>query len=257
VAVEGYANEALPRLEPYAEDALRLAEPPPECSLIDVATGPGTLALMAAPRCREVVAVDFSPRMIEELKRRCDKRGRSNVRALVEDGQNLQQADSSFDRAFSMFGLMFFEDRARGFRELFRVLRSGGRAAVSSWEPFDRVPFVAELWSAVRAEMPNIPFGANQAPLGSPDVFREEMAAAGFADPKIVRLEHTWRYSSLGDAWSAFAKMTPPLIMLRHRLPGESWTVFEKSVTDRLAKRVGEGAVNLEMVALLGLGTKN
>lgn len=256
-AAEGYAAEAVPRLASYSDDAIRASELSSEHSVIDVATGPGTLALKAALRCREVVAIDFSVRMVDELHMASALRGMSNLRALVGDGQALPCADASFDRAFSMFGLMFFEDRARGFGELLRVLRPGGRAAVSSWEPFDRVEFVSDVWAAVRSQMPNVPFGAKQAPLGTPEVLREEMGAAGFRNVSIQRLVHTWRYPSLALAWSAFVKMTPPLVMLRNKLSSEAWSKLETSVNEQLSRRLGAGPLAFEMAALLGLGTKN
>ena len=47
---------------------------------------------------------------------------------------------NSFDAAFSMFGLIFYSDRARGLQELRRVVRPGAPVVVSSWHPMDTIP---------------------------------------------------------------------------------------------------------------------
>jgi len=47
----------------------------------------------------------------------------TGVTAQVADGQALPFADGEFEAAFSMFGLMFFPDRAKGFAELRRTSR--------------------------------------------------------------------------------------------------------------------------------------
>lgn len=54
----------------YAEEALRLVDLDPSHRVLDVACGPGTLALLAAKRAAKVDAVDFSPGMIAELEQR-------------------------------------------------------------------------------------------------------------------------------------------------------------------------------------------
>ena len=107
---------------PISLRAIELANIPASARVIDVATGPGTVALALAPRVREVCALDFSSGMIEQLERESARRGLTNVRAVVGDGQSLPYADGAFSAGFSMFGLMFFPDRARGYRELARVL---------------------------------------------------------------------------------------------------------------------------------------
>ena len=54
-----------------------------------------------------------------------------NVSVSVEDGQALSFFDASFDAVLCNLGLMFFPDPVRGLSEICRVLRAGGRAAVS------------------------------------------------------------------------------------------------------------------------------
>src|SRR5436190_855542 len=111
-----YAEEIVPVFEQYVRDALRLAAPPPGSRVVDVACGPGTLSFIAAQAGHPVDALDFSPQMIEKLEARKRATGAA-ITAVVGDGQALPYADATFGAAFSMFGLMFFPDRAAGFRE--------------------------------------------------------------------------------------------------------------------------------------------
>src|SRR6266508_4506450 len=119
--------------------------------------------------------------MIEALRARAVAAGIANVDAQVADGHALPFAASSFDAAYSMFGLIFFPDRARGLAELVRVLRPGAQAVVSSWPTLERVPVFAALFGALGAELPGSGIGEGPTPLGTADEITAEMRRAGFA----------------------------------------------------------------------------
>src|SRR5262245_56004926 len=121
LVADAYTEELVPLFERFARDALALAALPPAPRVLDVAAGPGTLALVAAKAGATVTAIDFSPAMIANLRRRAAEAGSTAIDARVGDGQALPLEDGGYDGAFSLFGLMFFPDRAAGFRELRRV----------------------------------------------------------------------------------------------------------------------------------------
>ena len=79
-----------------------------------------------APAVRHVTSVDFSAAMLDQLRRNIAAANAANVEIVEADGQALPFPDDSFDVGVSMFGLMFFPDRGKGFAELFRVLAPGG-----------------------------------------------------------------------------------------------------------------------------------
>src|SRR5262245_60640848 len=89
LVADAYAAELLPLFEPFSRDALRLAELPPSPRIADVATGPGTLALMAAESGATVSALDFSESMIVQLRRRAADARVAGIEAEVGDGQAL------------------------------------------------------------------------------------------------------------------------------------------------------------------------
>ena len=139
-----------------------------------------------------MTAIDFSPAMIEKLRERASAES-VPIESHVGDGQALPFADASFDRAFSMFGLMFFPDRILGLRELVRVLVPGGVAVVSSWASEDGDSWRNLIWGAVREHLPNLPLGGSAPPLGTVDDCRREMSTAGFEHVEVHEVEHTCR----------------------------------------------------------------
>src|SRR5687768_8703234 len=97
MVADAYTAEIVPLFERYAEDALAMAGVPDGGRVLDVACGPGTLALLAAPRAGHVDAIDFSPAMVDRLRARIAATGVTNVTAQVGDGQALPFADASYD----------------------------------------------------------------------------------------------------------------------------------------------------------------
>lgn len=252
----GYVAEALPSFEAFAADALRLSELKAHAEVLDVAAGPGSLALLAAAQTKQVTAVDFSAGMLSELRARLANTDLSNVTVTFGDGQQLPFSDASFDRAYSMFGLMFFPDRAAGFRELFRVLRPGGRAAVSSWVPFDRVLPMAALFSTLSELLPDL--GSNRAsmPLAIPEEFTSEMAAAGFERVKVHEVSHAWEMESAQRFWESVLRSNAPLLMLQRRLGEERWLEVSSALAERLTGVLGKGAVRVEFIANIAVGER-
>jgi SAM-dependent methyltransferase len=66
----------------YAELLLDLLRPDPSWTVLDVGSGPGTLAVPFARRVAQVTALDFSPAMLDLLRARCAREGVRNVAAV-------------------------------------------------------------------------------------------------------------------------------------------------------------------------------
>src|SRR5690349_16416687 len=94
LVADAYAAELEPQFALYARDALALSELAPSSRVVDVATGPGTLAMLASAAGHAVSAVDFSPQMIEIFRTRLAAPGAPPIDARVADGQALPFADA-------------------------------------------------------------------------------------------------------------------------------------------------------------------
>jgi SAM-dependent methyltransferase len=255
LVADEYAEFTTPFFANYARVALDRAGAGAGSRVLDVACGPGTLALLAAKRGSHVTAVDFAPAMIQTLGR-CAKRDAVEVRTQVADGQELPMADASYDAAFSMFGLIFFPDRAKGMRELRRVLVPGGVAAIASWQPMERFLLLADAYATMRNLLPDLPFGGGKAPLGEADEVIHEMRSAGFVEVTVEEVRASAETESLDEAWRFLCRGSAPFSLLRRNIGDEAWKEVERGILAALAEKYGHGRQRLTMVANLGVGRK-
>jgi SAM-dependent methyltransferase len=250
---DGYeANLGL--VEQYSATALTLASLSPRARIVDVACGPGTLALQAAPKVAHVDALDFSTEMIARLQARAAAAGAKNIDARVGDGEALPYPERSFDAAFSMFGLMFFANRDRGFAELRRVLKPGAPVVVSGWLPFARVPALQTMMATVARMVPSAVPPPGSGPLGDGEELRRELEAAGFDDVSVREVTHRWPAPSVADFWRMMERSMVLLVLLQRKLDGATWARLATAVQAALHERFGDGPLDLAMPALLGSG---
>jgi ubiquinone/menaquinone biosynthesis C-methylase UbiE len=254
IVADAYTADLLPWAEHFAREALRLAALPPAPSIVDVATGPGSLALLAARDGATVSAIDFSAAMVANLRRRADELDLTIADVRVGDGQDLPFDDNAFDGAFSMVGLIFFPDRAAGFRELHRVLRPGRRAVVSSIASIEG-PFALVL-DGIHALLPSLPIANGKMPLSDPEEFTREMSSAGFHEVKIHTLTQLVTTPSLAEFWQKTQRSAAPVALLRRKLGEERWVEIANGVFDQLHERLGDGPVEELYTMHLGVGVK-
>lgn len=111
--------------------------------LLDVACGDGTTAILAARErgCR-ATGVEFGEGLVAEAGRAAEQRGvAADVGFVCGDARSLPFQDGLFDAAISECALCVVGDKARAVREIRRVVRPGGRVAISDViAEVDRLP---------------------------------------------------------------------------------------------------------------------
>lgn len=244
---------------PFAEEAIDLVKLQPGEHLVDVAAGTGSLAFAAAERGAQVVATDFAPGMVEQMRARIRADGLSNIQAEVMDGQSLDLPDSSFDVAASQFGLIFFPDMAKGFQELYRVLKPGGRGMVLGWSTIDRNEAMAPFLEAVQTAGAGPPPWPGPPPalrLSDPEVFAGEMKDAGFQHVEISKMTHPLVSESPTALWKELASVNPMIQAMSQALGAEAVESIGRTYVQMIRDRYGDGPLSLDAEALVGIGVK-
>jgi ubiquinone/menaquinone biosynthesis C-methylase UbiE len=106
---------------------LRLAAPTLADRALDVATGTGFTALALAPRCREVVGVDFTAGMIREAQTLREARSVTNLCFCLGDAEALPFSEGAFDIVACRHASHHFPHLPAALAEMTRVARPGGR----------------------------------------------------------------------------------------------------------------------------------
>ncbi len=121
---------------PWAHDLINRLEPPPGCTALDVACGPGTVAHVLAERIGRdgrVIAADISPAMLEIARSKPVADQSATIDWVEASAAPIPLPNSSVDIVTCQQGLQFFPDKTGSLIEMRRVLRAGGRAGVAVW----------------------------------------------------------------------------------------------------------------------------
>lgn len=189
---------------PYADDlAARVRSLEPQ-DVLEIAAGTGivTQRLAAAVPHAAIVATDLNPGMIAIGQRRS---GSANVRWQRADAMNLAFPDAAFDAVVCQYGVMFFPDIERSFREVRRVLKPRGTYLFNVWRSLDHNPSGRIVSAAAAAAFPDDPpnFMA-RTPFGhdDPSAMVRRLRAAGF---ESVTSEHV-TLRSRAERWADCAR---------------------------------------------------
>ena len=172
--------------ESYALDlARRLAKTKPG-AVLETAAGTGVLTraiASALPAPARLTATDLNQPMLDHAKSR--QPADSRIEWRQADALALPFEDRSFDAVACQFGVMFFPDKAQGYREARRVLKPGGHFFFSVWDRIEENDFADTVTQALAAVFPQDPprFLA-RTPHGYHDEKQilQELKAVGFAN---------------------------------------------------------------------------
>jgi SAM-dependent methyltransferase len=190
---------------PVAGEFLAWLDLPRGARWLDVGCGTGVLtqSILAHAAPREVLALDRSPGFVAYARAQVD-----DARASFGEGdaQALPVADGACDAAVSGLVLNFVAQPDTALREMKRVLRRGGVAAVYVWDYAGEMQLMRRFWDAAAAIDPAaraLDEGV-RFPLCKPEPLRALFAAAGFDSIESRAIDVPTVFRDFDDYWQPF-----------------------------------------------------
>ncbi|MEK6698811.1 MAG: class I SAM-dependent methyltransferase [Nitrospirota bacterium] len=132
----GYDGKALRFFSESAEHMSSLLKLRGDEQVLDVACGTGHASLAIAPKLPRgrITAVDLSPGMLDQARKKAASLGIRNVEFLERDMQALGFSDGTFDVAVCAFGIFFVEDMDLQLSHIVSAVKPGGRIMISNFQ---------------------------------------------------------------------------------------------------------------------------
>jgi len=236
---------------------LELARPKAGDRVLELACGPGGLGLAAAPLVAphgEVVLSDVAAGMTAIAAGRAASLGLANVRTRELDLERIDEPDESFDVVLCREGLMLVPDPDLAAREIRRVLRPSGRAAIAVWGPREWNPWLGVLFNTVSAQT-----GSPVPPPGIPGPFSLEdsdrlvtlLSEAGLLGVTVEALRTPLRASSFEEWWTRTSALAGPLARVLASLPENAREALRARLREALSFYATPEGLDIPGVSLI------
>jgi len=194
--------------------------------LLDVGTGPGTLLGDALARGAHVTAVDVAPAMVVAAQTR-----HPGIDVRVADAHRLPFPDASFDAVTIGFCLHHTADSTTVLHEAQRVLRPGGRLALTVWDVMTNLEAFSLGFAAFAEELPDL---EPPQPLGEqPGDYERLLERNGFTAPTARVLALDWPVTDGAALFDGFIRF-----LGLQGLPPERATAIRKRLDDAVRERI-------------------
>jgi len=198
-ASPSYGEKGCCFFESFGERLVHFAQLKRGDKILDVATGKGAVLFPAAkivgPEGR-AVGIDLSDKMIEEAQKKAPF---SWIEFQQMDAEHLAFSDHSFDGVFCAFALFFFPHLAQALSEFKRVLKPGGRLAVSTFARRSSL----DRWVVEKVGELGVTSGLNTIILDSDQALRQPLTDGGFTQIEIHEEFDVFWHDNAEEWWDS------------------------------------------------------
>jgi SAM-dependent methyltransferase len=244
-----------------AERMVKMAGIGPGDRVLDVAAGYGEPSLTAARVVGpegSVVSSDISAGMLAYGRERAAAANIENIEFLESDAASLDLPEQSFDAALSRFGIIFEPDGEGAAARIRGFLKPGGRMAIASWGPPERVPMLAvPMMTAMKRLDLSPPPPGTPGPLSrpTPEAIGGLLEGGGFTDVVVEELELEMEWESAEEFTQFVKEIAPPVSNLLKPHPEEVQEETWAAITEAVREYAEDGAIRMRNLALIAAGS--
>lgn len=217
-------NEISRGIADSIEHCVRRLAPRPGERILDLATGTGWTSRLVARRGATVVGADIAEGLLDAARAQAATEGLA-IDYRLGDAEQLPFDDGAFDAVISTCGVMFASRPEAAAAELARVVRPGGRIALTTWLSDGNL---FKMFQVMKAYMPPPPTPAPPSPFawGRTERIRELLGEA--FDLKFEAGTSFYREPSAEAAWETFSVGYGPTRTLAASLDDERREAFRR-----------------------------
>ena len=196
-AGRGYENLFVPALfAQWTKHLIEAAGIREGSHVLDIACGTGVLArhaLSTTGPSGRVVGIDPAPGMLAVAKEI-----EPSIDWVLCGAESLELEDETVDSVISQFGMMFFQDRQKSAKEMFRVLKPGGSLAIAVWNSVEQNPAYSDIISVLQEQVGTAAADALRLPysLGNADEVTAVLDDSGFSGISVETKVEPARFPS-------------------------------------------------------------
>jgi ubiquinone/menaquinone biosynthesis C-methylase UbiE len=204
-ASDYYDDSANSFWERFGQRTVERLDLSPGARVLDVCCGSGASAIPSAETVGPdgfVLGMDLAENLLELARRKAGQRGLNNVEFRTGDMLDLGLPESSFDAVVCVFGIFFVPEMSAAVRELWKLVRTDGKLAITTWGPRLFEPVSTAFWNSIRAIRPELYKGFSPWDrINEPEAVRSMFSAAGILDVEIAAESGVHDLSSPEDWW--------------------------------------------------------
>ena len=242
----------------FVPDVIAAAEISSGCTVLDICTGTGEVAVAALPLIGAtgiLVGADISPEMVRSARKRVDN---PQFLSIVTDGQALAFRDDCFDAVVCQLGLQFFPNPAQGLSEFRRVLRPGGKASICVISTPDRAQIAGPLAETLGRYLPEKRhIFMSSFSLGDSTRLEGLLRGSGFTNVSVVRDMRGTEAGSFEEYWDSVEAGIGSIPQSYLLLSEADRRAVREEVRAKLAKFEVDDALHLSVEMLIGSGRKD
>jgi ubiquinone/menaquinone biosynthesis C-methylase UbiE len=239
--------------EPYAADLTYRIGKAPVNAVLEIACGTGIVSshvIRLLESGGSLTASDINADMLHYAQSAVKD---NRIKWDVADAQSLPYNDQVFDTIYCQFGVMFFADKVKAYKEIYRVLKPGGRFLFNVWGSYaynQRSAVVEKVMSQLfGASYPNL---LEKGPYSyyNKEVIQDQMTLAGFPFIEINEVHKETRFTDVQQLVKGFVDGSPLSAFLNLQ-PKEKVVEVKEYLTQALLIQSEELGNRVPMQALV------